>query len=665
MGKTTFRYGAVYRIERHYTREELVQNLAMMKEYGMDTVVIWPAVFWWEKKTDRYPFDTGLFLLDEAEKLGMKVIMELAGQIPCLEYAPDFDFQEEFYCLNEDGTRRKQACWYDPVNYNHPVLKQKIEEIYRKTARAYRNHPALYRYDIWNEAVFRSYDPWTLQLFQKYLKEKYQTIDRLNDNWERTYRDFDQIDFTSWMWSSIKPQTDYYEFSKHNVGMVLAEWKSYIKDEDPLHPVVADNIGCMVNSEWAFDRPQDDREVSRIADEYGISFYPKQCEADEFHHADRHITLAATRAAADGDFWISEMQGHIQALFRPSTAVKPYELKRWCFESIGHGAKGIIYWKWDPFFKGLQTYGRGLVDFEGRPTPRLEAAAAVIREIQPLQKEILASRSAPARAGVLFDGRNHNFVKALCKNYGTPPIYTNQVCAAYQAFFSAGVQTDIVYPESNWDGLKLLVVCNQVVMDNELCEKISRFAQSGGVVLFSGMTGMMDESSVMFRKIPGGEYREMFGCRQVDTEYRSGSVFSCFGAQIPCEEYRNLLEPLCDGKASPEVLARYEDGLPAAIRTPWGEGSIILFAGEVFSEETSALALAKGLDDAYRLSLVQTEGEVTVHLAEYEGGLLAFLFNYTDQKQAFRVQAGGLSCKGELAANDSAVVRLSAQEEGR
>ena len=57
-------------------------------------------------------------------------------------------------------------------------------------------------------------------------------------------------------------------------------------------------------------------------------------------------------------FLISEMQTHIQALFNPDTAVRPFELKQWCMEGVAHGARGLIYWMWRPFRKGLQTLGR-------------------------------------------------------------------------------------------------------------------------------------------------------------------------------------------------------------------------------------------------------------------------------------------------------------------
>lgn len=695
--KENFYYGAVYKIERTYTRDEIEKNLAMMKQNGMNTVVIWPSVYWWEPKTENYPFDTGLFILKTAEKLGLKVIMEFAGQITCMEYAPDFDFDDEFYCVNEDGSLRNKSNGYDPLNYNNPRVKARIKNLLECTAAAYKDQPALYGWDIWNEAIFKSYDEYTLELFKEWLKNVYGDISALNNSWERNYKSFDGVRFEHWMWASIKPVTDYYEFSKANVGMILNEWKGYLKAVDAEHPVIADNIGSMVNADWAFDRPQDDREVSRNADEYGISFYPKQSEKDEYNYADRHITLAAARAAAGGSFWISEMQGHIQALFRPGTCVKPYELRRWCYEALAHGAKGIIYWKWDPFFKGMQTYGRGLVDSEGRPTERLLAAARVMKDIKQIEREILSSNSAKAKAAVLFDGDNHNYIKALGKNYGIPPVYTDGVCGAFTALLEAGIQADIVYPESDFTGYRLIIVNNQILLNDEFGQKLKDYMTSGGTVVFSGMSGIMDDSSVMFKRLPGGKHNCLYGCRQIDTEYSDGFTVNYCGARLSGSGYRNIVAlddnkikrddkaPGCsvrsDGVAAvikdaectacsrsekdggiaerPFRAASFSDGRPAIVESPCGKGRGIFFTFDVFSGSKTAETLAEILDKRLNLKLLKVHGRVKAHLSLGKDTGLIYVFNYSAEQQEYEIEYNDFKFFGSIAENGSAVLKFN------
>ncbi|WP_127579601.1 hypothetical protein [Paenibacillus koleovorans] len=110
-----------------------------MKRCGMNIAVIWPAVFWWENKAHaHYPFQTGIEILQYAEQIGMQVIMELAGQITALEYAPDYLMKEDYYTVKLDGTYDKTKLVFDALNYNHPEVKQLIKKNFSEAAQAYK-----------------------------------------------------------------------------------------------------------------------------------------------------------------------------------------------------------------------------------------------------------------------------------------------------------------------------------------------------------------------------------------------------------------------------------------------------------------------------------------------------------------------------------------------
>ena len=95
--KKDFLYGAVMKLTRQDTLEDIERNLVQMKNSGLDTAVVWPAVYWWEEKKEGYPFNTGRAVLEIAGRVGIRVIMELAGQLPMMEYIPDFQMKDEYY----------------------------------------------------------------------------------------------------------------------------------------------------------------------------------------------------------------------------------------------------------------------------------------------------------------------------------------------------------------------------------------------------------------------------------------------------------------------------------------------------------------------------------------------------------------------------------------
>ena len=79
--KRNFLYGSVIKLTREDTPETIEKNFLQMKDSGFDTVVVWPAAFWWEEKKEGYPFNTGRTVLEIADKIGLGVIMELAGYL--------------------------------------------------------------------------------------------------------------------------------------------------------------------------------------------------------------------------------------------------------------------------------------------------------------------------------------------------------------------------------------------------------------------------------------------------------------------------------------------------------------------------------------------------------------------------------------------------------
>ena len=148
--RSDFLHGAVLKVTREDTLPDIEKHLLIMKESGFNIAVIWPSAFWWEEKKEGYPFNTGKEILRIAEKLGMKIIMELAGQISSLEYMPDFLMKKEYYSYDENGNINRGYDSYGFLNFLHPEVNDIICKHFSLTARTYRDFPALLAYDVFN-----------------------------------------------------------------------------------------------------------------------------------------------------------------------------------------------------------------------------------------------------------------------------------------------------------------------------------------------------------------------------------------------------------------------------------------------------------------------------------------------------------------------------------
>ena len=632
--------GSVLKLTRNDTDADIARNLEKMKAAGLNIVVIWPAAFWWEEKTADYPFRTGKFILETAEKIGIQVIMELAGQLQCMEYLPDSLMKPEYHVTKLDGGRERMQSSFGVLNYFHPEVRAIVKEHYRKAALAYKDYESLAGYDVFNETMYRSFDPWTMAEFQQWLQEKYGTIDRLNAVWERTYSDFSQIEYEDWKWMSIMPEADYCAFRKAAIPRFMKEFSAAVKEVDPKHFTVADNIHSMVQPDVDYVRPQDDYSLREFADQIGMSFYPKGVSGCMEPAKRWEIFDGYYDASGRNGFFISEMQTHVQALFNPTTCVEKYELKQWCMEAYAAGAKALIYWMWRPFDKGLQTLGRGLVNYKELPTERLELAG----ELSKIFNQYGAVKPARAKAAILFDPLCDDFQRRLTDSYKVEQnIYLKSIFGAYKALFDNRIPADIIRIDEISD-YEAVILTNHIVLTEADAEKLKAYVEQGGKLFIDGKFGIVDETSQMHRTLPGGPANVLIGEEFFDTDnhdntvilrdplYKSGrknakNVLD----RIPGFMGRDVMIPA----EETEILASFPDGKPAAVRKTTGSGSVTMINTSVFygyacGNEAELKMLIGCEADRLGLKLIDTETPLYIRLAEADEKKLLFAFNYTD-----------------------------------
>ncbi len=631
-----FCYGSVLKVTREDTLADIERNFLIMKECGFDTTVIWPSSFWWEEKTEEYPFRTGKEILRIAERVGMNIIMELAGQLTVQEYIPDFLMKDEYYATDLYGHRDPGQAGFGFLSYFHPEVNALICEHFEKTATAYKDFPALVGYDVFNETMFRCFDKYTINEFRKWLTRKYGTIEKLNQVWERTYTDFSQIDYQSWKWMSVMSEVDYAQFRKDSISLFLKNWCDAVLKADNTHPLIADNIGSMVNRNHEYGRPQDDYALKELADEIGMSFYPKQVYGCE-EPAQRWLTFEGYFDASKRQgFMISEMQTHIQTLFNPTTVVHPHELKQWCLEGIAGGAKALVFWMWRPFNKGLQTLGRGIVDYKERPTPRFDVAC----EIKKIIDEIGTVKPKKARVAIVYEPICDDFQRSYTKGYGDTvdqKIYLSSILGVYKAMFDCNIPCDIIRL-SEIEDYEAIIFTNHIVLDKKDGDRIAEFVKNGGKVVIDGKFGIVDSESMLHKNIPGGDFSKIIGTDYIDTDYLSLD-FNYNGENVRGYYGRDIMA-LLGAKAD----AAFSDGTPAVVTNKVGNGSVTsintyLYYGHATKADESVVRFTRSLFEKLGIQSISDNRFVKLRLCENKDGDVLFLFNYSDEEQS--VSYGG------------------------
>lgn len=207
--------GTVYMVEENLSTDRQFKDLENIKSKGLNTIVMWPPISPWDSEDGvSIAFDSVDKVMDKCEQLGLKVIVELEGQNPSFQFAPDYAYKPEHSTVSD-----RARHW---VNYYHPEVKEAMKKYIQAIAHHYKDHPALIGYDVFNEVNFHSTDSYTEKAFRVWLENKYKTTTNLNKIWKRFYTEFDQVliqnlAFNYSRWSSLRHLLDFEELDRKSV----------------------------------------------------------------------------------------------------------------------------------------------------------------------------------------------------------------------------------------------------------------------------------------------------------------------------------------------------------------------------------------------------------------------------------------------------------------
>lgn len=640
-------FGAVYIIEQDYTDEEMRRDLKNMRDCGFGLVTLWPvANAWLADSSHGWVFEKTRFVLDLCQELGMKAILQLFGQNQAQEFMPDSALTKEMEAADEKGGAVNQNCFW--ANLNHPAVREYMDHYFRAAITSLRDHPAVYGWDVFNEAHHRSDDPWTLRLYQEWLKEKYGTIGELNRRWYRRYESFSQIRpdrrRTGYsIWSSLLPEVEYEKFRSENLTDICRFLYDTAKKYDKVHPIIIDGTSANITYDDLTQRNNDEFETAYVPDIYGATFYPKSWGRN-YKTApwmlSMYFTIPAAAARKAGKpYLVNELQTHTQTVLSPGSEVSCAELVSWILMCTFTGASGMQLWRWRPFLHGYQATGRGLTRMDGTPNKR----AAAVRELMQVfsrHEEFLKRAKVPAPAVKLACcyGERLYFDSLLKFGDSGRSFWTQNMEGWYKLFWSMGLAadvTDLEHLDESDRETPVLVVPGAVSLSAAQAEFLCSYVENGGCLIADGRMGALNEwGCVPGEGIPGAALSRLFGI--VEADVTSGESMALGGERIPTGFESQELE-LTDPQA--QVLARMEDGTPAVVAHSYGKGRTLYFntfEGLVLLEERrpAVEALVRGFLPAAETVRAKKDDQVHIACMQTEEELAVLAVNFSDREQS-------------------------------
>ena len=562
MGRIAF--GGDYNPEQ-WPREVWAEDMRLMRGASVSMVSV--GIFSWalvEPRDGEYDFGWFDEVMDNLSRNGIAASLATMTASP-----PPWLTRKhpEILPVLADGTRMwpggRQA--YCPSS---PAFRSHATRLVRLIAERYRDHPALALWHIGNEYGCDTpacYCDVSAEAFRTWLRARYETVDALNEAWStkfwsQRYDDFAEVlpPRTVPAFNNPSQQLDFARFSSDEIlGCLLAE-KEVIRELTPDVPVTTNFAG--------YSHALDLRRWAEELDVVSFDSYPEPFDPNA--HVEAGLTYDMYRGARGGQPWLLMEQAPGAVNWRERNAAKePGQMRLWSWQAVAQGADAIMYFQWRQSRGGAEKFHSAMVPHAGPDTDQHRDIVALGAELASLP-EIVGSRPDNDVALVL-DWASWRALE-LDAHPSSDVQQLDALLAHYAPLFNANIACDVVSPADDLSGYRLVVVPNLYLVSSADAERLTEYVRTGGHLLMSFFSGIVDESDRVHLGGYPAPFREVLGLR-VD-EFRPLDAGQVLPVELLGQAGGATLWSERITTEGAEVLGRFADGSPALTRSKFGEG---------------------------------------------------------------------------------------------
>ena len=682
------------------------KDVRQIRALGFNTVRAWIDWASGEPAAGQYDFETLDVLLELAQEEGLRLVLQVY-----MDSAPQWIGEKYpdslFVSSNGQAIKPETSPGYCR---DHQGVRRADNAFYAALAARARRSPAFVGWDLWSEPhVINWANPtWipnpefcfcrhTLARYRAWLRKKYGPLENLNAAWYRRFTSWESVEPSRM--STILSYTDYIDWKSFVVtklGEDLRDRYQAVKRVAPATIVTSHAAGVgLFASPHHWEGQADDWTMAKEVDFYGTSFYPKHSAFVDRDPIWRAALFDFTRSFGyDEDrrgFWVGELQGGFGTIsVNVSPTVTPDDLKVWTWTALSRAAKGINYYAWYPMSSGYESGGFGLNHLDGTITERARTAGSIAALVDRNQELFLNARPPKAEVAVVYNPLAH-FVggRQRAAAYGGPQgevagIERDSLLGVHRALFPSNVPLDYVHINHLSAGklaqYRLVIFPYPLMLPEASARVLKDYVQAGGALVAEARLAWNNEKGYASERIPGLGLWEVMGAREAAIETAPGGRTSIrwssddlpgFAADtvLPARWYKETLEP-----ASPhaKVVARFEDGAPAAVLSSFGKGRTLMLGSYVSASAQStptpeAERFFRGLLEWAGVPFPVAVSGSTLEVRYTESGndTLVFLFNHA--KAAARSEVSLRRARGRYGATnlvDGTVVPLTRDTDG-
>lgn len=630
-----FLFGCPYYPE-HWSAKDRANDGAWMAEAGINVVRM--AEFAWdlmEPRRGELHFELFQDTVKALGQHGIRTILCTPTATPPSWLTRD----KERWMRVDDSGRRMQHGSRQHVCTNRRAFREESRRITSAMAKAFKDEPLVIGWQTDNEFFchFSECHCGACQrAFRRWLRRHYHDdLDALNHAWGTAF--WSQT-YTSWSeittprkqaptYENPTQQLDYYRFTSESLLDFQREQIEILKTANPdwwiTHNGTFEHI-----DHWG---------MGTDLDYYSVDIYPG------FHHPQTGVYSGSSfklsgTAAATGTFVVMEQQsgsGGQGVFLLPNP--EPGQMRLWAWQSIGHGADGILHFRWRTCRYGAEMHWYGFLDHDNVRRRRYQELVTEGAEFKKLMPGIKGS--APrVDIGILTDLDQDHFWATM--SHELPSPYDQQK-ALFDAFARRHYAVGMVDAHDLLDGTRAIVIPSFVKLDPGLNRRLRVYVEQGGILLATAQTGTRDENNHKIASTPpGGDLEALFGLNIIEWgRMVDGPVSIDFPGQpgFSPDVYEmpelNGAEAVATWRSTRETgVAHQASGHAALTRHPVGLGQAWYFASLAVAD--AAEKLVDCLADQWPIApLATAHPHVEIAIREQGGTAYWFVLNHTTESQ--------------------------------
>lgn len=502
-------YGADYNPEQ-WTPDVWRDDVRLMREANVDVVAL--GVFAWsslEPRRGEYTWEWLDEVIDLLHDGGIRVALGTATASPppwlTTQHPDILPLDREGRTLSPGG---RQA-----YSVTHPAWREAALALATRIAQRYGRHPAIAAWHLDNEMaahVSRDYSDAAAAAFQVWLRERYATVETLNEAWATTFWSQRYSDFAEVLPPRLAPtvtnpthELDFRRFSSETWRRWCAELAQTVREHSQGVPITTNLVPMTGSDALDLFRWRDTLDFVAI-DHYTIAADP-----------DRHIELALVadlaRGLALGAPWMLAEHAPSAVNWQPVNVPKSAgDSLLGTLAHVARGADAAMFFQWRQSLGGVERFHSAMVPHAGTNSVGWRRARELGGLIETLD-EVRGSR-VTARVAILWDYEAW-WACELPSSPSSEVRYIDHLRALYSALWRQNVTVDVRHPSDDLADYAVVLVPTLTLADPATAATLSAAAGAGAQILVTYFSGIVDLDG---RVVPGGYpgiFRDLLGIR--------------------------------------------------------------------------------------------------------------------------------------------------------